>query len=59
MSAAAKSECQPPATPQRGGIPDHELSPEALEELEFFRKMSKLSQEATGREIRRLIRPAE
>jgi len=36
---------------------DHMLSPEDVEELEFFRKMAKLSQEAAGRELQRLIRP--
>ena len=58
MAAPAKSEYYQPDA-RRAGIPDDALSPEEREELEFFRKMSKMSRQAVAKEIRRLIRPAE
>ena len=59
MTAPAKSEHQPPNASRRPGIPDEALSPEEREELEFFRKMSKMSRQATKEWMERLIKPAE
>ena len=38
---------------------DDDLSPEAREELEFFRRMAKVARRASSEELKRLIKPAE
>ena len=59
MTAPARSEHQPPNASKRPGIPDDALSPEEREELDAFRRMSKLSRQTTKEWMERLIKPAE
>jgi len=59
MGEPAKIEAPVDVTPPRAGIPDEELSPEELEDLEAFRAMAKISRRATRLWLDQLIRPVD